>query len=148
MQIHLCEPPGDILLFLTGEEEIEDAISKIKREIQNLGERRAEPLLPCAHSSAAARTLSRSALALPALLAASCACLISLFPLLFLPPRSVGDTKVFPLYSTLPPAMQQKIFEAAPPARASGIAGRKARLFRSLGQRIGPSASHLYPASG
>lgn len=25
VQIHTCEPPGDILLFLTGEEEIEDA---------------------------------------------------------------------------------------------------------------------------
>jgi HrpA-like RNA helicase len=24
MQIHLCEEPGDILVFLTGEEEIED----------------------------------------------------------------------------------------------------------------------------
>jgi pre-mRNA-splicing factor ATP-dependent RNA helicase DHX15/PRP43 len=23
VQIHLCEPPGDILIFLTGEEEIE-----------------------------------------------------------------------------------------------------------------------------
>lgn len=25
VQIHSCEPPGDILVFLTGEEEIEDA---------------------------------------------------------------------------------------------------------------------------
>ena len=37
-QIHQCEPPGDILLFLTGEEEIEDACGKIRREIQNLGD--------------------------------------------------------------------------------------------------------------
>ena len=29
VQIHMCEPPGDILVFLTGEEEIEDACKKI-----------------------------------------------------------------------------------------------------------------------
>jgi pre-mRNA-splicing factor ATP-dependent RNA helicase DHX15/PRP43 len=38
VQIHLCEPPGDILVFLTGEEEIEDACNKIRREIQNSGD--------------------------------------------------------------------------------------------------------------
>jgi len=38
----------------------------------------------------------------------------------------VGEVKVVPLYSTLPPAMQQKIFDAAPPARPNGgPAGRK-----------------------
>lgn len=77
VQIHICEPPGDILLFLTGEEEIEDACRKITKEIQNMGEQ-------------------------------------------------VGPVKVVPLYSTLPPAMQQKIFEAAPsPTKEGGPAGRK-----------------------
>lgn len=38
VQIHLCEPPGDVLVFLTGEEEIEDACNKIRREIQNSGD--------------------------------------------------------------------------------------------------------------
>ena len=34
--------------------------------------------------------------------------------------------KIYPLYSTLPPAQQQRIFEPAPPAlRAGGPAGRK-----------------------
>jgi len=37
VQIHACEPPGDILIFLTGEEEIEDACMKVKREIGNMG---------------------------------------------------------------------------------------------------------------
>lgn len=37
IQIHLCEAPGDILLFLTGEEEIEDACRKIGREASNFG---------------------------------------------------------------------------------------------------------------
>lgn len=38
----------------------------------------------------------------------------------------VGELKVVPLYSTLPPAAQQRIFEAAPPPRAKGGApGRK-----------------------
>ena len=38
VQIHLCEPPGDILVFLTGEEEIEDACRKIGKETMNMGE--------------------------------------------------------------------------------------------------------------
>ncbi|CAI9099414.1 OLC1v1036233C1 [Oldenlandia corymbosa var. corymbosa] len=77
VQIHMCEPPGDILVFLTGEEEIEDACKKIAKEIGNLGDQ-------------------------------------------------VGPVKVVPLYSTLPPAMQQKIFEPAPaPLVEGGPAGRK-----------------------
>ena len=77
VQIHICEAPGDILLFLTGEEEIEDACRKISREIQNLGDQ-------------------------------------------------VGPIKAVPLYSTLPPAMQQKIFEPAPdPVKEGGPPGRK-----------------------
>jgi HrpA-like RNA helicase len=77
IQIHLCEPPGDILLFLTGEEEIEDACRKIMKESQNFG-------------------------------------------------PEVGEVKCLPLYSTLPPAQQQKIFEAAPPPRTpGGPRGRK-----------------------
>ncbi|XP_023004472.1 probable pre-mRNA-splicing factor ATP-dependent RNA helicase DEAH2 isoform X4 [Cucurbita maxima] len=77
VQIHLCEPPGDILVFLTGEEEIEDACRKINKEVANHGDQ-------------------------------------------------VGPVKVVPLYSTLPPAMQQKIFEAAPPpVKEDGPPGRK-----------------------
>lgn len=38
VQIHVCEPPGDILVFLTGEEEIEDACKKIGKEIQQMGD--------------------------------------------------------------------------------------------------------------
>ncbi|GMH02286.1 hypothetical protein Nepgr_004125 [Nepenthes gracilis] len=71
VQIHMCEPPGDILVFLTGEEEIEDACRKITKEIANMGDQ-------------------------------------------------VGPVKVVPLYSTLPPAMQQKIFEPAPPPLVEG----------------------------
>lgn len=77
VQIHLCEPPGDVLLFLTGEEEIEDACRKISRGIAELGER-------------------------------------------------AGPVKVLPLYSTLPPRQQQRIFEAAPPStKPTGPPGRK-----------------------
>ncbi|KAI3990220.1 hypothetical protein MKX01_029198 [Papaver californicum] len=77
VQIHICEGPGDILVFLTGEEEIEDACRKITKEIGNQGEQ-------------------------------------------------VGPVKVVPLYSTLPPAMQQKIFDAAPPPlKEGGPPGRK-----------------------
>ncbi|KAF3777656.1 putative pre-mRNA-splicing factor ATP-dependent RNA helicase [Nymphaea thermarum] len=77
VQIHMCESTGDILVFLTGEEEIEDACRRLNKEINNLGDQ-------------------------------------------------VGPVKVVPLYSTLPPAMQQKIFEPAPPAlKEGGPAGRK-----------------------
>uniref|UniRef100_A0A2N9IM34 RNA helicase n=1 Tax=Fagus sylvatica TaxID=28930 RepID=A0A2N9IM34_FAGSY len=77
VQIHMYEPPGDILVFLTGEEEIEDACRKIAKEVANMGDQ-------------------------------------------------VGPVKAVPLYSTLPPAMQQKIFEPAPPpVKEGGIAGRK-----------------------
>ncbi|RVW41490.1 putative pre-mRNA-splicing factor ATP-dependent RNA helicase DEAH2 [Vitis vinifera] len=71
VQIHMCEGAGDILVFLTGEEEIEDACKKISKEIANLGDQ-------------------------------------------------VGPVKAVPLYSTLPPAMQQKIFEPAPPPLTEG----------------------------
>ncbi|VAI06289.1 unnamed protein product [Triticum turgidum subsp. durum] len=77
VQIHMCEPAGDILVFLTGEEEIEDACRKINKEVNNMGDQ-------------------------------------------------VGPVKVVPLYSTLPPAMQQKIFDPAPPPlKEEGPAGRK-----------------------
>lgn len=77
MQIHLCEKEGDILVFLTGEEEIEEACKRLQREAQQLGDQ-------------------------------------------------VGELKAIPLYSTLPPAMQQRIFEKAPPARTlGGPPGRK-----------------------
>lgn len=77
IQIHLCEPPGDILVFLTGEEEIEDACKKLAREAMNFG-------------------------------------------------QDAGELKCLPLYSTLPPAQQQRIFEPAPPPKfPGGPPGRK-----------------------
>lgn len=36
IQIHIHEDPGDVLVFLTGEEEIEDACRKITREVETL----------------------------------------------------------------------------------------------------------------
>ena len=78
LQIHATEPEGDILLFLTGEEEIEDACRKINLE---------------------AEEMVREA--------------------------DAGPLKVYPLYGTLPPQQQQKIFEPAPPARKQG--GRPGR---------------------
>ena len=38
MQIHTCEAEGDILLFLTGEEEIEQACQQIRDECGKLGD--------------------------------------------------------------------------------------------------------------
>lgn len=77
IQIHMCEEvSGDVLLFLTGQEEIEEACKRIKREIDGLG-------------------------------------------------PEVGDLKCIPLYSTLPPNLQQRIFEPAPPNKPNGAIGRK-----------------------
>jgi len=76
VQIHLCEPKGDILVFLTGEEEIEDACRKIANECKNAPD--------------------------------------------------AGPITCLPLYSTLPPALQQRIFEPAPKNKTpGGPAGRK-----------------------
>ncbi len=77
IQIHMYEAKGDILLFLTGEQEIEDAVRKLQQEGKKLAAQH-------------------------------------------------GELKVLPLYSTLPPAQQQRIFEEAPPPRVpNGPPGRK-----------------------
>ncbi|MCJ1473297.1 DEAH-box ATP-dependent RNA helicase prp43 [Lambiella insularis] len=79
LQIHATEPEGDILLFLTGEEEIEDACRKISLEVDEM-----------------------------------------------IREADAGPMKVYPLYGTLPPAMQQKIFDPPPPAhKPGGRPGRK-----------------------
>ena len=78
LQIHATEPEGDILLFLTGEEEIEDAVRKITLEVDEM-----------------------------------------------IREADAGPMKVYPLYGTLPPAQQQKIFEQAPASRIRG--GRPGR---------------------
>ena len=77
LHIHLEEGPGDVLLFLTGEEEIEEACLRIRREASAFG-------------------------------------------------KEVPELRVVPLYSSLPPYQQQRIFESAPgPRRPGGPPGRK-----------------------
>jgi pre-mRNA-splicing factor ATP-dependent RNA helicase DHX15/PRP43 len=79
LQIHATEPEGDILLFLTGEEEIEDACRKIQLEADEM-----------------------------------------------IREVDAGPLVVYPLYGTLPPAQQEKIFLPAPSARRlGGRPGRK-----------------------
>lgn len=79
LQIHAGEPEGDILLFLTGEEEIEDACRKIKLEVDEM-----------------------------------------------IREADAGPLTVYPLYGTLPPNQQQKIFDPAPPPhKKGGRPGRK-----------------------
>jgi len=81
LMIHRAEDEGDILLFLTGEEEIEDACRKIKIEADDL---------------------------------------------LTQHPDAVGPLVCIPLYSSLPPAQQQRIFDPPPPRRnPDSPAGRK-----------------------
>lgn len=79
LQIHATEDEGDVLLFLTGEEEIEDACRKIQLECDEL-----------------------------------------------IREQNAGPMKVYPLYGSLPPHQQQKIFDPAPVnGRAGGRPGRK-----------------------
>jgi pre-mRNA-splicing factor ATP-dependent RNA helicase DHX15/PRP43 len=81
LMIHRAEEPGDILLFLTGEEEIEDACRKIKLEADELSNQDSD---------------------------------------------AVGSLTCVPLYSSLPPAQQQRIFDKAPePHVKGGPSGRK-----------------------
>lgn len=79
LQIHATEPEGDILLFLTGEEEIEDACRRISLEVDEM-----------------------------------------------IRESDAGPMVVYPLYGTLPPQQQQRIFDKAPePLRKGGRPGRK-----------------------
>lgn len=79
LQIHATEDEGDILLFLTGEEEIEDACRKLDLEGHQLVRE-----------------------------------------------QGAGPLSVYPLYGSLPPYMQQKIFDPAPnPFKEGGRPGRK-----------------------
>ena len=76
LQIHADEGPGDVLLFLTGEEEIEQACTEIRNEARKLGE-------------------------------------------------AAGPILVIPLYSSLPPQQQNRIFDKAPEPNRRGKPGRK-----------------------
>ncbi|CAK7274322.1 DEAH-box ATP-dependent RNA helicase prp43 [Sporothrix epigloea] len=79
LQIHATEPEGDILLFLTGEDEIEDACRRISLETDEM-----------------------------------------------IRESDAGPMTVYPLYGTLPPHQQQKIFDKAPdPFKKGGRPGRK-----------------------
>src|SRR5689334_10464946 len=86
MQIHMCEPEGDILVFLTGEQEIEDACKKVIDEGHKLG-------------------------------------------------PEYGELMCVPLYSTLPPAQQQRIFDRAPgPKVPGGPPGRKVVISTNIAE--------------
>ena len=83
LTIHRFEDPGDILVFLTGEEEIENVCKKIQQEIEFLFSHKETAL-------------------------------------------AIGPLVCLPLYSSLPPQQQQRIFDAPPaPRTRGGPPGRK-----------------------
>jgi len=87
MQIHLCEDAGDVLVFLTGEEEIEKCCKRLEVECASLGEEVCGPML------------------------------------------------VLPLYSSLPPQQQRKIFGPAPkPRQPGGKPGRKVIISTNIAE--------------
>ena len=81
LMIHREEAPGDILLFLTGAEEIENVCRRIKLDADDLVD----------HDT-----------------------------------HAIGPLVCIPLYSSLPPHQQQRIFDPPPPAQVlGGSPGRK-----------------------
>jgi pre-mRNA-splicing factor ATP-dependent RNA helicase DHX15/PRP43 len=86
LQIHATEGEGDILLFLTGEEEIEDACRKISLEADEM-----------------------------------------------IREQGCGPLAVYPLYGSLPPHQQQKIFEPAPES-FNGRPGRKVIISTNIAE--------------
>lgn len=90
LMIHRAEDPGDVLLFLTGEEEIEDACRKIRLEADELVNQ---------------------------------------------DPEFVGPLVCVPLYSSLPPQQQQRIFDPAPsPKIPNGPPGRKVVISTNIAE--------------
>lgn len=85
LQIHLSEPAGDMLVFLTGEEEIEQA----KKDLEKAAQRHPDS----------------------------------------------GELLVVPLYSSLAPAQQQRIFEPPPgPKYPGGPPGRKCVISTNIAE--------------
>jgi pre-mRNA-splicing factor ATP-dependent RNA helicase DHX15/PRP43 len=89
LMIHRAEDPGDVLLFLTGEEEIEDACRKLRIEGDEL------------HAQ---------------------------------DPAAVGPLECVPLYSSLPPQQQQRIFDAPPKGAPGGAPGRKVVISTNIAE--------------
>ncbi|KAG7136453.1 pre-mRNA-splicing factor ATP-dependent RNA helicase like protein [Verticillium longisporum] len=88
LQIHASEGEGDILVFLTGEEEIEDACRKINLEADEM-----------------VREID------------------------------AGPLAVYPLYGTLPPGQQQRIFDKPPaPFKPGGRPGRKCIIATNIAE--------------
>ncbi len=88
LQIHATEAEGDILLFLTGEEEIEDACRRIGLEVDDM-----------------------------------------------IRESDAGPMVVYPLYGTLPPQQQQRIFDKPPPPlRPGGRPGRKCIISTNIAE--------------
>lgn len=106
LQIHATEDEGDILLFLTGEEEIEDACRRIRLEVDEMVRE-----------------------------------------------SDVGPMSIYPLYGTLPPHQQQRIFDKAPaPFKTGGRPGRKCIIATNIAETSltidGMFCSALWDVSG
>lgn len=111
IQIHMCEEiAGDVLLFLTGQEVSVIKESSILNQICFFCIKISNYLCslfsppPFKEIEEACKRIKRD--------------MDNLGP-------EVGELKCIPLYSTLPPNLQQRIFEAAPPPKPNGAVGRK-----------------------
>lgn len=99
IQIHMCEEiSGDVLLFLTGQEVVILIHQKCTYDVILIEFYFSQEI------EEACKRIKRE--------------IDNLGP-------DVGELKCIPLYSTLPPNLQQRIFEAAPPNKPNGAIGRK-----------------------
>ena len=92
IMIHQVEDPGDILLFLSGEQQIEDVCQEIKQKVDDL---------------------------------------------VYQDPDLVGPVVCIPIYSSLPPEKQQRIFDPSPSPRIKGgPPGRKVVVSSSIPETL------------
>lgn len=107
IQIHMCEEiAGDVLLFLTGQEVcIQTCYTLIFSS--GPGMQIILPTIYCFNLQEIEEACKRIKREID-----------NLGP-------EVGELKCIPLYSTLPPNLQQRIFEPAPPNKPNGAIGRK-----------------------
>ena len=122
VQIHLCEEvQGDVLLFLTGQEVSQTLC------VYSLGSRPSHSVnffLSPSPSNLNACVTKLVDIFWPRIQEIEESCKRIQREIENLGPE-VGNIKCIPLYSTLPPALQQRIFESSPPTKANGAIGRK-----------------------
>ncbi|KAF8068452.1 DEAH4 [Scenedesmus sp. PABB004] len=107
LQIHLHQPPGDILVFLTGQAEIDKAVARLNKEARGAarGARPRPATVLRRRAAAGCRGRGAGPPTRRATRAQVCA----------LPEGAAGELLVLPLYAALPPELQLRVFRPPQP---------------------------------